>query len=56
MTTAKKKVTVGKIKVLTNHVKNLYRAVDNYYQKGFYLEKKLYIKLTYKASFSKQPL
>jgi dsDNA-specific endonuclease/ATPase MutS2 len=41
MTTAKKKVTVGKIKVLTNHVKNLYRAVDNYYQKGFYLEKKL---------------
>jgi hypothetical protein len=41
MTATLKKVTPGKIKVMTLHVKNLYRALDNYYQKGFYLEKDL---------------
>ncbi len=37
--TTTKKVSLGKIKVTTLHVKNLYRALDNYYQKAFYLEK-----------------
>ena len=37
--TATAKVSPGKVKVLTLHVKNLYRALDNYYQKAFYLEK-----------------
>jgi DNA repair ATPase RecN len=37
--TTTKKVSPGKVKVLTLHVKNLYRALDNYYQKAFYLEK-----------------
>ena len=39
MTATAKKITVGKVKVVTLHVKNLYRAFDNYYQKAFYLEK-----------------
>ncbi len=39
MTATAKKVSVGKVKVVTLHVKNLYRAFDNYYQKAFYLEK-----------------
>ena len=39
MTATLKKVSVGKIKVVTLHTKNLYRAFDNYFQKGFYLEK-----------------
>jgi tetratricopeptide (TPR) repeat protein len=39
MTATAKKVTAGKVKVVTLHVKNLYRAFDNYYQKAFYLEK-----------------
>jgi len=34
-----KKVSVGKIKVETLRVKNLYRAFDNYFQKAFYLDK-----------------
>lgn len=33
------KVSVGKIKVETLRVKNLYRAFDNYFQKAFYLDK-----------------
>jgi DNA repair ATPase RecN len=37
--TTTKKVSPSKVKVLTLHVKNLYRALDNYYQKAFYLEK-----------------
>ena len=41
MTATAKKITPGKIKVLTLHTKNLYRAFDNYFQKGFYLEKDL---------------
>ncbi|HID79150.1 MAG TPA: hypothetical protein EYH48_04955 [Aquifex aeolicus] len=36
-----KKVTAGKIKVVTLHTKNVYRAFDNYFQKAFYLEKDL---------------
>ena len=39
MTATLKKVSVGKVKVVTLHTKNLYRAFDNYFQKGFYLEK-----------------
>ena len=39
MTVTAKKVSVGKVKVVTLHTKNLYRAFDNYYQKAFYLEK-----------------
>jgi len=39
MTATAKKVSVGKVKVVTLHTKNLYRALDNYYQKAFYLEK-----------------
>ncbi len=39
MTATAKRVSVGKVKVVTLHVKNLYRAFDNYYQKAFYLEK-----------------
>ncbi|RTZ69716.1 MAG: hypothetical protein DSZ30_02020 [Aquificaceae bacterium] len=41
MTVTVKKVTVGKVKVVTLHTKNLYRAFDNYFQKAFYLEKDL---------------
>jgi DNA-binding transcriptional regulator GbsR (MarR family) len=39
MTATAKKITAGKVKVITLHTKNLYRAFDNYYQKAFYLEK-----------------
>jgi len=39
MTATVKKVSAGKVKVVTLHTKNLYRALDNYYQKAFYLEK-----------------
>jgi DNA repair ATPase RecN len=39
MTATTKKISAGKVKVVTLHVKNLYRAFDNYYQKAFYLEK-----------------
>ncbi len=39
MTATLKKVSVGKVKVVALHTKNLYRAFDNYYQKAFYLEK-----------------
>ena len=39
MTVTVKKVTAGKVKVVTLHTKNLYRAFDNYFQKAFYLEK-----------------
>ena len=41
MTVTVKKVTAGKVKVVTLHTKNLYRAFDNYFQKAFYLEKDL---------------
>ncbi len=39
MTATLKKVTAGKVKVVTLHTKNLYRAFDNYFQKAFYLDK-----------------
>jgi len=39
MTATARKISVGKVKVITLHTKNLYRAFDNYYQKAFYLEK-----------------
>ena len=41
MTVTVKKVTAGKVEVVTLHTKNLYRAFDNYFQKAFYLEKDL---------------
>ncbi|NPB05931.1 MAG: hypothetical protein GXO08_06110 [Aquificae bacterium] len=41
MTATLKKVSAGKVKVVTLHTKNLYRAFDNYYQKAFYLDKDL---------------